>query len=192
VGRQSDAPLVDVQGRAEWRAWLSENHASASGAWLIMQKKGSPNPGPTYDEAVEEALCFGWIDSTTNRLDATSFKQYFAPRKAGGTWAATNKARVELLIAEGRMTPAGRAVIEAAKRDGSWDRLTDVESLVEPDELRLALASVPGARAGFDALPASSRKMALWWIVSAKRPGTRAARIAKTVADAAEGRADTR
>jgi uncharacterized protein YdeI (YjbR/CyaY-like superfamily) len=180
---------MDVRDREEWREWLAANHATSSGVWLVMQKKGSPHPGPTYDEAVEEALAFGWIDSTTNRLDAASFKQYFSPRKARSAWAASNKARVERLIADGRMKPAGLAAVEAAKRDGSWSILDRIDSLEVPEDLREALDERPGARAGFDGLPASARKMALYWIATAKRPETRAVRIAKTVTDAAEGRA---
>jgi uncharacterized protein YdeI (YjbR/CyaY-like superfamily) len=117
--------IVEAPDRETWRAWLESHGSSEKGAWLVMQKKSSSAPGVTYDEAVEEALCFGWIDSRANRADETTYLQMFTPRKPGGTWAATNKVRVERLIAEGRMTPAGMALIESAKADGSWNALDE-------------------------------------------------------------------
>ena len=120
---------------------------------------------------MEEALCFGWIDSTVNRLDAHRFKQLFTPRKPGGTWARTNKERVERLIAAGLMTPAGLAPIEAAKADGSWTLLDDVEGLVVPEDLASALHASPAAERGFHDLPDSQKKMALYWIQTAKTTG---------------------
>ncbi len=115
-------PLLAVADRAELRAWLEHNHASSPGVNLAIGKKGGRATALTYDDAVEEALCFGWIDSTARRLDDDRYTVLFTPRKRGGTWARTNKVRVERLIAEGRMTPAGISVIEAAKADGSWMR----------------------------------------------------------------------
>ena len=106
--------------RAAWRAWLAEHHADSPGVWLIIHKKNSPQPGVTYIEAVEEALCFGWIDSKTITLDATRFRQIFTPRKPRGTWAKSNKERVARLIEQGLMTPAGLAAIELAKANGTW------------------------------------------------------------------------
>jgi uncharacterized protein YdeI (YjbR/CyaY-like superfamily) len=189
MGRPEEAPLVDVPDSGAWRAWLESHHDTATAAWLVMQKKGSQVPGPSYIEAVEEALCFGWIDSKTNRIDATRYKLYFARRKRGSVWAASNKVRVERLIAEGRMTSSGLVAVESAQKDGSWDTLNGVDDLLEPEDLRCALDAEPDARSGFDALPVSARKIALYWIASAKRPKARAARITRTVADAARGRA---
>lgn len=148
-------PLLAVADRAELRAWLESNHGSSPGVNLAIGKKGGRATALTYDDAIEEALCFGWIDSTARRLDDDRYTVLFTPRKRGGTWARTNKARVERLIAEGRMTPAGIAVIEAAKTDGSWTVLEDAENLVVPDDLAAALEGA-GARERFDALSARS------------------------------------
>ena len=180
-------PLLAVADRAELRSWLEHNHASSPGVNLAIGKKGGHATALTYDDAVEEALCFGWIDSTARRLDDDRYTALYTPRKRGGTWARTNKARVERLIAEGQMTPAGIAVIEAAKSDGSWTVLEDAENLVVPDDLAAALERAE-ARERFDALAASARQMALYWISTAKRDATRAERVSSTVTAALEGR----
>ncbi len=173
--------MVSASDRDEWRTWLASHHPSEKGAWLVIQKKASPEPGVTYAEAVEEALCFGWIDSRGNKIDDRAYRLLFTPRKPGSMWAASNKARVERLIAEGRMTPAGLAPIEAAKADGSWDAFNDVDALEHPDDLLGALAANPDAKRNYDAFPDSSKRMILYWIASAKRTETRAKRIATTV-----------
>jgi uncharacterized protein YdeI (YjbR/CyaY-like superfamily) len=188
VARLADLPMIEPRTREEWRAWLEANHATSPGVWLAIGKKGFTVTTLTYEEAVREALAFGWIDSVVNRLDAERFKQLMTPRKKGSIWARSNKQRVEQLIAEGRMTPAGREVIEAAKADGSWYSLDDVEALLVPEDLATALAADPPAAANFDAFSASARKMILYWIAEAKRPETRAKRIGQTVAAAREGR----
>jgi len=151
-------------------------------------KKGNPVSTLFYNDAVEEAVCFGWIDATVNRLDENRFWQLFTPRKPGGNWAASNKARVERLTAAGLMTPAGLAAVERAKADGSWNRLDEIEAMVMPQDLTEALAATPGADAGFNALPESERKQLLYWIATAKRPQTRARRLEETVTAALEGR----
>ena len=181
-------PLIEPGDRAEWRRWLELNHATFRGIWLAIGKKGNTRTALTYDEAVEEALCFGWIDSVMNPLDDQRFKQLLTPRKPGGTWSASNKRRLERLIAGGLMAPAGLAAIEAAKADGSWTILDDVEALVVPSDLASALAADPAAAANFEAFPASARRAFLWWIVSTKRPETRAKRVAETARMAAENR----
>ncbi len=186
--RLVDLPLVEVPHRAAWRDWLLANHGVSSGIWLAVGKKGHSVTSLTYEEAVEEALCFGWIDSTVNRLDEHRFKQLFTPRKPGSTWSRSNKSRVERLIEAGRMTPAGLASIDRAKVDGSWSFLDEVEELVVPPDLAAALAKAPGARDAFHVLPDSARKQLLYWIASAKRPETRGKRIAEAVRAAAEGR----
>jgi uncharacterized protein YdeI (YjbR/CyaY-like superfamily) len=163
-----------------WRRWLQAHHAQSAGAWLVMWKRASGHARMTYDEAVEEALCFGWIDSRPNRLDADRSLLWFAPRKAGTGWSRLNRTRVERLLAGGRMTAAGLAKVEAAKRDGSWQALDEVEALVVPADLRAALAAEPQAAAHFDAFPRSAKRSILEWIGSAKRPKTRAARVAET------------
>lgn len=179
--RLAERPFVEPANRQEWREWLEENHATSTGAWVGVGKKGGRVTSLSYDDAVEEALCFGWIDSTVNRIDDDRFRQLFTPRKPNSSWAISNKTRVARLIAEGRMTPAGMALVEAAKRDGSWDLLESVENLVMPEDVRAALAAAPGAAAGFEELPTAERKRTLYWIQSAKRPETRARRIAETV-----------
>jgi uncharacterized protein YdeI (YjbR/CyaY-like superfamily) len=180
----SDAPLVDVDDRASWRAWLEAQHATSAGAWLVTRRPRSGKPGLDYEAAVEEALCFGWVDGTAGRVDDERGKLYFAPRKPRSGWAATNKARVERLIAAGRMAPAGLAAIERAKSNGSWTLLDSVERLEVPADLAAALQARPPGAVNFAAWPPSVRKQALASLVQARRPETRAARISK-IAEAA-------
>ena len=179
-----DAPLVYADDRATWHDWLAANHATAHGAWLVTWRAKSGRPFLDYEAAVEEALCFGWVDSTGGHVDDERGKLYFAPRKPRSVWAATNKARVERLIAEGRMRPAGLAAIERAKANGSWEVLDSVERLEVPDDLAAALASRPPAADHFAAFPPSARKMLLGWVATAVRPETRAARVME-IAEAA-------
>jgi uncharacterized protein YdeI (YjbR/CyaY-like superfamily) len=179
-----DAPLVHADDRATWRAWLEANHASARGAWLVTWRARTRRATLDYEAAIEEALCFGWVDSTGGRFDDERGKLYFAPRKPRSPWAATNKARAGRLIAAGRMAPAGLAAIERAKTNGSWEVLDAVERLEVPADLAAALDARPPAAANFAAFTPSARKNLLGWVALAVRPGTRAARIA-TVADAA-------
>lgn len=179
----SDAPLVEFQDRPTWRAWLEANHATSTGAWLVMNRREAR--ANLYEAAVEEALCFGWIDSTAGRVDDERGKLYFAPRKPGSGWAATNKARIERLLADGRMAPAGLAAIERAKANGSWAILDSVERLEVPADLAEALDARPPAAVNFAAWPPSVRKLALTSLAYARRPETRQARILK-LAEAAE------
>jgi uncharacterized protein YdeI (YjbR/CyaY-like superfamily) len=179
---REDAERFQPESLAEWRAWLAEHHGRGVGVWLVTWRAGTGGPRITYEEAVEQALCFGWVDSTGGKLDAERTMLWFAPRKPRSGWARTNKIRIERLIAEGLMDPAGLALIEAAKADGSWTLLDDVENLVVPDDLAAAF-SVTG-RAHWDAFPRSARRAILEWIVQAKRPETRARRIAETAAKA--------
>lgn len=180
----SDAPLVDWVDRDAWRSWLETNHASSGGAWLVMHRRGAR--AGIYEAVVEEALCFGWVDSTAGRVDDERGKLYFAPRKSNSGWAATNKARVERLVAAGRMAPAGLAAIERAKTNGSWTLLDSVERLEVPPDLAAALDERPPAAVSYAAWPPSVRKQALASIAQARRPETRSARIAKLVAAAAQ------
>jgi uncharacterized protein YdeI (YjbR/CyaY-like superfamily) len=179
-----DAPQVHADDRATWRAWLATNHASARGAWLVTWRTSSSRVGLEYEAAVEEALCFGWVDSTGGRVDEERGKLYFAPRKVRSAWAATNKARVERLLAAGQMAPAGLSAIERAKANGSWALLDSAERLEIPDDLAAALERHPPAAANFAAFSVSARKLLLSRIAMALRPETRSARIAK-VAEAA-------
>ncbi len=179
VSAFDDAPLVQCERRAEWRAWLEANHATAASAWLVTWRPGPGHPALSYEEGVEEALCFGWVDSRGGRLDERRTKLYYAPRKPKSGWARTNKARVARLIEAGLMAPAGLAAIERAKANGAWEMLDDVENLVVPDDLRAALDAAPPAAANWAAFPPSARRGVLEWIRQARRPETRAARIAE-------------
>lgn len=180
-----DAPFVHADDRATWRAWLEANHAIARGAWLVTWRPRSGRAGLEYEAAIQEALCFGWVDSTGGHFDDQRGKLYFAPRKPRSVWAATNKARVEQLIRDGRMAPAGLAAIERAKGNGSWEVLDSVERLEVPDDLAAALAARPPAADHFAGFPPSARKMLLAWVAQARRPETRAARISQTAEAAA-------
>jgi uncharacterized protein YdeI (YjbR/CyaY-like superfamily) len=177
---------VYVADRAALRAWLTEHHGQREGVWLVYDK-GPPRP-LSYDAIVEEALCFGWVDSSSRGLDETRTMLYIAPRKKGSGWARTNKARIARLLDEGLVEPAGLAAVDRAKADGSWSLLDDVENLTEPPDLVAALDAVPAARTAWNAFPRSAKRAILEWITLAKRPATREARIAATVAEAAEGR----
>ena len=169
-----------------WRAWLDANHTRTEGVWLLGVR-GSDAAGVSYEDSVRHALCFGWIDGPVRVFDGVN-AQWFSPRRRGSIWAATNKARIVELEAAGLLMPAGIRVIEAAKTDGSWTILDGPEAGIEPPELTAALDAVPAARENWDAFPKSAKKLGLTSIAMAKRPETRSARIAKIVADAAEGR----
>lgn len=175
------------EDRAAWRAWLDEHHEERTGVAVVTWKAATGRPTPTYDELVEEALCFGWVDSTGRKVDEERSSLWFAPRKPRSGWSRPNKQRLERLEAAGLMTDAGRRVVDAAKADGSWTLLDDVEDLVVPPDLADALAARPGAREQWDAFPRSARRGILEWIVQAKRPETRAARIAETAEKAERG-----
>jgi uncharacterized protein YdeI (YjbR/CyaY-like superfamily) len=177
---------IHPQTLAAWRKWLKQNHTRADGVWLISYKKATGKPRFEYDEAVEEALCFGWIDSKPNKLDDERSMLWFAPRKANTGWSKINKARAEKMIEAGRMTPAGLAKIEAAQRDGSWNALDTIEALEVPPDLAAALAANPIAQQYFDAFPRSVKRAILEWISSAKKPETRAKRVEETARLATE------
>lgn len=171
---------VHPETRAAWRAWLETHHARPDGVWLVSWKKDSGRPRFDYGEAVEEALCFGWVDSLPRKLDARRSMLWFAPRKAGTGWSKPNKERVGRLVAAGLMAPAGLAKVDAAKADGSWGKLDAVERLEVPADLAAALAELPSAAEHFDAFPRSAKRGILEWILQAKRPETRARRVAET------------
>lgn len=158
------------------------------GIWLVTFKRAAGDRYLDYDATVEEALCFGWIDSKPGKVDELRTKLLFTPRKPRSPWSALNKRRVAKLIEDGLMTPAGMARVEAAKANGDWAIYDNVETLAVPDDLETALATTQGAKPAFDALSESRRKQLLWWVESAKRPETRADRIATLAAEVAEGR----
>lgn len=177
---------VHPEDRGAWRAWLVANHAQAAGAWLVSWKAATGRPRMSYGDAVEEALCVGWVDSRAGTIDEERSRLLFTPRTRGSGWSRPNKERIERLTAEGLMLPAGIAVVEAAKADGSWFALDDVENLVEPPELAAALDAEPAARGHWDAFPRSAKRAILEWISTAKRPETRTKRITETVRLAAQ------
>jgi uncharacterized protein YdeI (YjbR/CyaY-like superfamily) len=183
----SDAQELLVTSRSEWRAWLGEHHGQPSGIWLVTYKKASGKPRVTYDEIVEEALCFGWIDSRSGTVDAERSKLWLAPRKRGSGWSRLNKERVERLIAAGLVEEPGLRVIEAARADGSWNALDDVEQGIVPPDLSAALDAMPPAAAEWESFSPSAKRGILQWIATAKRPQTRAQRVAETVELAARG-----
>jgi uncharacterized protein YdeI (YjbR/CyaY-like superfamily) len=154
--------------------------------WVISYKKATGKPRMEYDEAVEEALCFGWIDSKPNKLDEERSILWFAPRKPGTGWSRPNKDRVERLVAAGLMAPAGLSKVEAAKQDGSWVALDAVEAREIPPDLQAALAANEMAQRYFDAFPCSVKRGILEWIANARKPETRAKRVAETARLAAD------
>ncbi|NND85359.1 MAG: hypothetical protein HKN46_09450 [Acidimicrobiia bacterium] len=164
-----------------WRRWLANHPDRTEGIWLVYRKKASDLEGPLQPALLDEALCFGWIDSKVVPVDEQRTMQWFSPRRKGSIWSARNREYVARLEAEGRLAPAGMAAIETAKADGSWTITDTVDALEIPDELVEAFASVPEAQVAFEALSESHKKRHLWWIHSAKRPETRARRVAETI-----------
>lgn len=165
------------QSREEWRQWLEENHQSESSIWLVYYTKKSNTPSISWREAVDEALCFGWIDSTRKKVDDSSSIQYFSKRKPKSIWSKINKEIVQSLIDNNRMTKAGFESIEIAKQNGSWTILDEVEELIIPDDLELAFTRYSGSKEYFLSLSKSTKKILLSWIVLAKRQETKQKRI---------------
>ncbi|MDO7885267.1 YdeI/OmpD-associated family protein [Hymenobacter cheonanensis] len=169
-----------------WREWLQAHHAERQFIWLIYHKKNSATPSLTWSQAVDEALCFGWIDSRAQPLDAERYRQFFSRRKPGSGWSKVNKAKIERLIATGLMTPAGLASIEAAKQTGAWTLLDDIEELRIPADLAQQLQARPLAASYFESLSRTDKRNILQWLVLAKRPATRQKRLAEIVELAAQ------
>lgn len=170
--------------RKDWRNWLIKNHLSKQSVWLIYHKKKSKVTSLNWSEAVDEALCFGWIDSKAKPLDEEKFMQFFSRRKPNGTWSKINKEKIKLLTAAGLMAPAGFEVIEKAKLNGSWTILDEVEELILPKDLLKEFKNRPGSKTYFLSLSKSVRKAMLQWLVLAKLPETRQKRI-KEIAEQA-------
>jgi uncharacterized protein YdeI (YjbR/CyaY-like superfamily) len=187
VGVMDEAERFEPATTAEWSDWLARNHARAKGVWLVTPRSVTGRETVDYDTSVVEALRYGWVDATVRTLDEERAMQWFSPRKPTSVWASSNKQRIERLRAEGRLEPAGEAVVRAAQANGTWTMFDDVERLVVPDDLAAALAARPGARDRWDAASPSSRRMALGWIVQARRPETRARRVERTAERAANG-----
>jgi uncharacterized protein YdeI (YjbR/CyaY-like superfamily) len=171
---------VHPKSRDAWRAWLTKHHDKKASVWLITYKKDTGKPRIDYDEAVEEALCFGWVDSKPAKLDDERSMLYFTPRKSRSNWSKVNKERIEKLIANGKMTPSGLSKVDAAKLDGTWSALDAVELLEIPQDLVIVLKSYPNANKYFEAFPRSVKRAILEWISNAKKPETRSKRITET------------
>jgi uncharacterized protein YdeI (YjbR/CyaY-like superfamily) len=176
---RTDLPLVQPKSRKAWRAWLQKNHASSSGIWLVYAKKHTGIQSLSYSDAVEEALCFGWIDSLVHPIDDSLFKQVFTPRKPASAWSPLNKKRVEKLIAAGQVTPPGMKMIELAKTNGQWEAHAETEALTMPPELKKALNGNASAKKNWPTYTVSQQKAFLRMLHDAKTPDTRAKRIAR-------------
>lgn len=171
---------MQPETRAAWRAWLAAHHTQPEGVWLVLWKKASGRPLLPYEDIVEEALAFGWVDSKTNALDEQRSMLWLAPRKPGSLWSAPNKRRIERMQAAGLMAPAGTAKVLAAQQDGSWVGLDAVEALHTPPDLVAAFERYPGSADHFAAFPRSAKRGVLEWIVQARKPETRARRVDET------------
>jgi uncharacterized protein YdeI (YjbR/CyaY-like superfamily) len=185
----SELAELIVRDAAAWRAWLGEHHDAPTGVWLVLAKKGVTEPTSlTYVQALDEALCHGWIDGQVKRNDERTYRQRFTPRRARSEWSQRNVAHVKRLTAEGRMHPAGLAAVESAKADGRWsDAYAGPASIEVPDDLVAALAAEPRARAMFEILSSQNRYAILYRVTKAKRSETRARNIARFVAMLARG-----
>lgn len=177
-----------AKDRAAWRSWLLKNHAVRAGIWLIYYKKNSGRTRVAYSDAVEEALCFGWIDTTMNPIDEDSYMQLFTPRKPKSTWSKLNKDRVESLVAAGLMMPAGMEKVNVAKENGSWSAIDGVESLTLPPELKKAYTANKKAKKYFESLTTWNKKYVLYYVNNVKDPVKKAARIAEIIAAHNESR----
>ncbi len=184
-----DAETLTLADAAAWRAWLGEHHGQAEGVWLRLAKKGVSEPTSiSYEQALQEALCHGWIDGQVRRVDERTYRQRFTPRRARGTWSKSNVARIARLTSEGRMRPAGSVEVERAKADGRWEAAYAGPATIEvPADLRAALKAEPAAQAMFDVLTSQNRYAVLFRIHGAKRADTRARRIERFVAMLARG-----
>jgi len=179
---------IYASDRQAWREWLTKNHFTSPGVWLIYYKVKSGQPSVKYSDAVKEALCFGWIDSKVKSLDEDRYQQIFTPRKPKSVWSKLNKQYIEELIAQDLITEAGLAKITDAKKDGSWNSLDAIEALTIPIDLQQALKANSSANLNFAAFSNSLKKNILFWIESAKRPETRLKRIEQTITSAAQNR----
>jgi len=179
---------IYLQNAHAWRNWLSENHEKQKGVWLVYYKKHTGKPRVPYNEAVEEALCFGWIDSIVKRLDDERYMQKFTPRNPKSKWSASNKKRIEKLIGLGTMTGSGMRLVEIAKRNGKWDEETDAQKdFAFSEELRKFLKSNKKAFPRFTALPPSHQKQYTQWVMSAKKAETQIRRMEKMIKSLVSG-----
>ena len=172
--------------RKEWRKWLEKNHQLEKSVWLVIFHKSSSTKSIYYEEAVEEAICFGWIDSIAHKRDEESKYQFFALRKPKSNWSKANRDRAERMIEQGQMTHSGQKLIDLAKNTGTWEALVDVQNSVIPVDLMTYLNKNKTALKNFNAFPPSSKRIILEWLLNAKKPETRQKRIEETVRLAAD------
>lgn len=176
-----EAEIFCPKDQTDWRKWLEKHHLQKESVWLVMYKKDASKTNLSWSEAVDEALCFGWIDSLKKPVDEEKFKQYFTKRKPTSTWSKINKNKISELTETGRMTEAGIASVNLAKKNGTWTRMDGVENLRIPTDLNRAFRQVPGSKPYFNSLSKSMRKQLLFWVASAKRPETKEKRISDIV-----------
>lgn len=188
MNNAADVPIIAFETQQVWEAWLAEHHAEMLGVWLKIAKKEAGVPSVTYAEAVESALCYGWIDGQKRAFDDRFWLQRFTPRRAKSIWSRVNRDKAMALIAEGRMQAAGEAEVERAQRDGRWDAAYQSQrAITVPDDFQSALDAKPQAKEFFGTLDSANRYAILWRLETAKRNETRAARIEKFVAMLARG-----
>lgn len=184
-----ELPILQFEKVSEWTAWLEKEGPLSPGLWMRIAKKGSSHSSISYEQAVEGALCYGWIDGQGKKLDDDFYLQKFTPRRKRSLWSRINRERAERLIAEGRMQPSGLEEVERAKADGRWDAAYEPPSKIEvPADLQAALDASPAAKAFFESLSGTNRYAVLFRVHNAKRPETRARRIEEFVKMLAEGR----
>jgi uncharacterized protein YdeI (YjbR/CyaY-like superfamily) len=181
VQQMAELKKVQPKSRAAWHAWLEKNHAAATGVWLVFAKKHTGLPTLSYEDAVQEALCFGWIDSILKSIDDRFHMQMFTPRKAKSAWSVTNKARLAKLMKAGLMAPAGLAAVKEAKKSGSWDSYASVDALTMPPELKKALDANPDAKKNWPTYTESAQRSFLHMVNDAKRPETREKRVRRVI-----------
>ena len=181
-----DREHLEIEDITELYAWLEDNSSTSPGLWVVTHKKASGKPAPSYDDIVRAVLCFGWIDSVPGKVDENRSKLYLSPRKKGSAWSNANKVRIEALIQEGALRPAGLAAVESAKASGTWSKIDSAHKLEIPQDLTAEFAKYPGSQENFEAFPPSTKKGILEWIIQAKTAETRAKRINTTASLAAE------
>lgn len=170
----------------DWRKWLELNHKEKDAVWLIFYRKKSPNYNLSWSDSVDEALCFGWIDSVKKTIDKEKYRQYFSKRRTKSNWSKVNKDKVKTLIEQGLMREAGYKSIAIAKENGSWTFLDAVEALIVPEDLKREFENHKGSMEYFESLSKSAKKILLYWVVSAKRKETRQKRVLEIAVNASE------
>ncbi len=183
-----EIPHFTPDSRSAWRRWLEQNHQKETAVWLVYYKSNTGKPTVTYSDAVDEALCFGWIDSKAISIDEERYKQYFTARKPMSVWSKVNKEKVAGLIESGLIQPAGLAIIETAKKNGMWSKLDDAEALKIPPGLKKAFKQFPGSETFFKTLSRTDKRNLLQWIALAKQEVTKEKRITEIALQAAEGK----